>query len=191
MDSALPDIHPSQLEGKRSLIRGEVKTGKTILLSWLVSRFLTQGYGGLAVMDFAPEALRGVGGKMPLPAQADDLRVYSPCIAAPRLSGGSPKEIQALAQTNGAAIDRVLAEYQAAPGNALFINDVSLYLQAREPDLLLNAMASTPTVVMNGYYGRSLGADDFSQRERERMEGLAAACDVVIELPPKMQSLTD
>jgi hypothetical protein len=80
-------------------------------------------------------------------------------------------------------MDQALAEYQAAPAAALFINDVSLYLQAREPELLLEALAATPTVIMNGYHGRALGDDAFSQRERARMERLAASCDLVIELP--------
>jgi hypothetical protein len=187
MPLALPDIIPAQLEGLRSLIRGEVKTGKTILLSRLVSQFLAEGFDGLAVMDFAPETTRGVGGKMPLPSQVGELRVFSPSILPPRLSGGSPAEVEKLAQVNGSAIDKVLSDYQKSPGKVLFVNDVSLYLQSREPELLLDALASTPTLVMNGYHGVSLGRDDFSQRERARMERLAASCDLVIDLPVKRQ----
>lgn len=183
MTSTLPDIIPAQLEGLRSLIRGEVKTGKTSLLGRLLSLFLAEGFADLAVMDFAPETTRGVGGKMPLPPQSDELRVYSPFITPPRLSGGSPAEVEKLAQANGAAIDRVLSDYRKSPGKALFVNDVSLYLQAREPEILLDALASTPTLVMNGYQGVSLGRDDFSQRESVRMDRLAASCDLVIDLP--------
>lgn len=183
MNFLLPEIVPAQLEGLRSLIWGEVKTGKTTLTGNLLARLVKDGYTDLAVMEYAPEMLRGVGGKMALPSPADNLRVYSPSISPPRLSGGTPEEVEALAQTNCAAIDQALAEYQAAPGSALFINDVSLYLQAREPELLLDALAATPTVVMNGYHGLSLGDDAFSQRERARMERLAKACDLVIELP--------
>lgn len=185
MGFALADIHPSNLEGKRSLIRGEVKAGKTILVSRLVSQFMAEGYSGLVVMDFAPEVLRGVGGKMPLPSQAGELRVISPSIAAPRLSGGSAQEVEKLAQANGAVIDQVLTAYQAAPGRVLFINDVSLYLQSREPEALLAALAATSTVVMNGYQGLSLGDDEFSQRERSRMQRLADVCDLVIDLTLK------
>ncbi len=185
---ALPDISPVQLEGRRCLIRGEVKTGKTTLTSRLLARFISEGYTDLAVMEFAPEMLRGVGGKMILPSPAAGLRVFSPSISPPRLSGGTPQEVEALSQANGAAIDQVLAEYQAAHGKALFINDVSLYLQARQPGLLLDALAATPTVVMNGYHGVSLGDDAFSQRERARMERLAAACDLLIDLPISPQS---
>ncbi len=183
MNFMLPEMMPAQLEGIRSLIRGEVKTGKTALLSLLLLRFIEEGYPDLAVIDCAPEMLRGVGGKISPPPEAAGLRIFSPPIAAPRLSGGSPQEVEALAQKNGAAIDRVLADYQAAPVEALFINDVSLYLQARDPEVLLEALASTPTVVMNGYWGSSLGQDAFSRRERVRMERLAAACDLVINLP--------
>lgn len=183
MEFVLPDIRPAQLEGIRSLIWGEVKSGKTTLTSRLLAMFAEEGYGELAVMEFAPEMLRGIGGKMALPSPAPGLRVFSPPISAPRLRGNTPEEVEALAQVNGAAIDQALAQYQADPGKALFINDVSLYLQAREPELLLEALAATPTVVMNGYHGHVLGDDDFSQRERARMERLAGACDLMIELP--------
>jgi len=183
MNFLLPEIVPAQLEGLRSLIWGEVKTGKTTLTGNLLARFVKDGYTDLAVMEFAPEMLRGVGGKMALPSPATGLRVYSPPIAAPRLSAGSPEEVEALAQANGAAIDQALAEYQAAPSKVLFINDVSLYLQARDPELLMDALAATPTVVMNGYHGSSLGDDAFSQRERAHVERLAKACDLVIALP--------
>jgi hypothetical protein len=185
MNFVLPEMMPAQLEGIRSLIRGEVKTGKTALLSLLLLKFIEESYRDLTVMDFAPEMLRGVGGKMSLPPAAAGLRVFSPPIAAPRLSGGSPREVEALAHKNGAVLDQVLAAYQAEPGAVLFINDVSLYLQAREPEMLLDALATTPTVVMNGYQGESLGRDDFSQEERARMERLAATCDLVIDLPFK------
>lgn len=185
MDFALADINLSNFAGKRSLIRGEVKTGKTILVSRLVFQFMAEGYSGLVVMDLAPEVLHGVGGKMPLPPPTGGLRVISPWIAAPRLSGGSPQEVERLAQANGAVIDQVLTDYQAAPGQVLFINDVSLYLQSREPEALLTVLAATPTVVMNGYQGFSLGRDDFSKREARRMERLAAFCDLVIDLPLK------
>jgi hypothetical protein len=183
MALVLPDLIPAQMEGLLSLIRGEVKTGKTALLSHLVSRFVSDGFNHLVVMDFAPKIMRGVGGKMPLPSDDQGLRVYSPSITPPRLSGGSPEEVAELARANGVAIDRVLADYQRSPGQTLFINDVSLYLQAREPEILLEALATTPTVVMNGYQGVSLGEDQFSQQERARMERLAVACDVVIDLP--------
>lgn len=185
MEFALPDISPAQLEGLHCLIWGEVKTGKTTLTGNLLARLVKDGYTDIAVMEFAPEMLRGVGGKMTLPPHAAGLRVYSPPIAPPRLSAGSPEEVEALAQANGAAIDQSLAQYQAAPAKALFINDVSLYLQSREPELLLDALAATPSVIMNGYYGRSLGDDSFSGRERARMERLAEACDLLLELPFK------
>ncbi len=174
-------LKAAELTGRRTLIMGEVNTGKTTLLGRLLAELAAQGREGLVVVDLAPEAVGGVGGKMKLPA-AEGLRVYSPTLAAPRLSGGSPREVEALAQANGRRIEEVFAAYLADPGQVLFINDVSLYLQSREPEGLWPVLEATPTVVMNGYYGRSLGRDPFSRRERERMERLRRYCHRVVLL---------
>ncbi|KMY67522.1 hypothetical protein AAU61_11940 [Desulfocarbo indianensis] len=175
-------LTPALLAQRRTLIVGEVKTGKSALLARLLRDHLAQGTPGLAVMDLAPEATRGVGGKMPLPSPAPSLRVYSPEIAPPRLRGGAPEEVMALARTNGQAIDRVWEQYLRSPSRVLFINDVSMYLHAWPTERLLERLAATPTVIMNGYRGQSLGSDPFSQTERRRMERLAAACDYLVEL---------
>lgn len=175
-------LTPALLAHRRTLIVGEVKTGKSALLARLLRDHLVQGVPGMAVMDFAPEAMRGVGGKMPLPSPAPGLRVYSPEIAPPRLRGGSPQEVMALAQANGQAIDQALEQYLRSPGQTLFINDVSMYLHAWPTERLLERLAAIPTVIMNGYRGQSLGTDPFSQTERRRMERLAAVCDYLVEL---------
>ena len=130
--------------------------GKTQLTSWLISQFLAQGQTGLVVMDLAPDLIKGIGGKMELPPDAG-LRVYAPGMIAPRLTGGSPAEVEALSEQNAQVIEAVLAKYLRKPCACLFINDVSMYLQAREPQGLLALMAATPTVVMNGYLGTRLG----------------------------------
>jgi hypothetical protein len=62
----------------------------------------------------------------------------------------------------------------------LIINDVSIYLQAGELDKLLSLLNSTPTVIMNGYFGRSLGGGRLGERERENMKALQEKCDKVI-----------
>jgi len=110
--------------------------------------------------------------------------VYAPPVAAPRLTGQTPEEVLALARQNAAAIEESFAAYLANPAKALFINDVSLYLQAGDPTRLYQILAATPTAVINGYMGSSLGGGELGQREQERMTILAASCDQVIRLQP-------
>ena len=177
-----PPLEIADFAGRITLISGEVKTGKTALLSRILGLFLEQGRTGLVVLDLAPDLTQGIGGKMALPG-APGLRVYSPSLAPPRLRGGDDlQEVLRLAEANALAVERVMAEYLARPGQSLFINDVSMYLQAREPAGLEPLLSATPTVVMNGYHGSALGGGEFGDRERGRMRALAARCHHVISL---------
>ncbi|MBU1273841.1 MAG: hypothetical protein KJ720_00535 [Proteobacteria bacterium] len=173
MLSALPPLE--ELKGSWTLIAGEVNTGKTGLLARLMESFAAQGEKSLALIDMAPEMTRGVGGKLtPPPGVAP--RHYAPAITAPRLTGRTPDEVLALARGNAERIEEVFAAYLAAPARVLFINDVSLYLQAGDPAKLYRVLETTPTVVINGYLGASLGGGELGELERRRMEALAARC---------------
>ncbi|MCF8033919.1 MAG: hypothetical protein K9K66_16700 [Desulfarculaceae bacterium] len=172
---------PAELIGSLTLIAGEVNSGKTRLLARIMRAFAAEGMGPLALMDLAPETIRGVGGKLgPLPGV--ELTVHAPPIAAPRLSGRTPEEVLALARQNAAAIEECFDAYLAAPALVLFVNDVSLYLQAGDPARLQAVLAATPTVVMNGYMGASLGGGELGRLEQERMADLAARCAKLIRL---------
>lgn len=172
---------PQELRGGWTLIAGEVNTGKTLLLARALKGFLDQGQEDLAVIDMAPPAIRGIGGQMGgqwPPA----VRFYRAGLAAPRLTGRTPAEVLALARANARRLEEVFAAYLARPARVLLINDVSMYLQAGDPDRLLEVMQASPTVVINGYYGHSLGGGELGRRERERMAELAARCQRVIRL---------
>lgn len=177
-----PPLEIADFADRITLISGEVKTGKTALLSRILGLFLEQGRPSLVVLDLAPDLTQGIGGKMALPS-APGLRVFSPSLVPPRLSGsGDQQQVLRLAEANAQAVERVMAEYLAQPGENLFINDVSMYLQAREPAGLEPLFSATPTVVMNGYFGSALGGGDFGDRERSRMRALAGRCHRVISL---------
>ncbi len=172
---------PSELSGGVTLIAGEVNSGKTRLLAEIMAAFADEGIGPLALMDLAPETTRGIGGKL-APPPGVELALYAPPVAAPRLTGRTPEEVLALARQNAAAIEQAFAAYLAKPAKALFINDVSLYLQAGDPTRLYQVLAATPTAVVNGYMGSSLGGGELGRMEQERMTILAASCDQVIRL---------
>jgi len=111
-----------------------------------------------------------------------ELTLYAPPMAAPRLTGQTPEQVRALARRNAARLEEVFAAYLAAPAAVLFINDVSLYLQAGDPARLYAVLEATPTVVINGYMGGSLGGGELGRVEQERMRQLAARCARVIRL---------
>lgn len=179
MPLAMPS--PPELRGSWTLIAGEVNTGKTKLLAQLLAAFAAQGETSLALMDMAPETTRGVGGKLRVPPGLALCR-FAPAVIAPRLTGRTPEEVLALARANARSIEEAFAAYLAEPAQVLFINDVSLYLQAGEPARLYEVLEATPTVVLNGYLGASLGGGEMGERERRRMEELAARCARVYRL---------
>ena len=179
MGPSLPSVE--ELVGSWTLITGEVNTGKTDMLSRIMAAFAQGEHGRMALMDMAPELTRGVGGKLVLPPGVH-LKVCAPSIVAPRLTGKTPEEVTALARQNAANLATALEGYLAVPAAVLFINDVSLYLQAGDPAKLYEAMEATPTVVINGYLGTSLGGGEMGELERRRMEELAARCARVYRL---------
>jgi hypothetical protein len=179
-----PQLPPvEELLGSWTLIVGEVNTGKTELLSRIMAAVAAYDPGRMALIDMAPELTRGVGGKLTTPPGVD-LRVCAPAMAAPRLTGKTPQEVLALARANAARLDEAFEGYLAAPAQVLFINDVSLYLQAGDPAKLYQVLEATPTVVLNGYLGVSLRGGRMGALERRRMEELAARCGRVYRLTP-------
>ncbi len=179
MGPTLPPVE--DLLNSWTLIVGEVNTGKTRLMAELMSRFAAREAGRLALMDMAPELTRGVGGKLTPPAGVA-LRVCAPAIVAPRLTGKTPAEVLALAGANAECIEEAFLSYLRDPAAVLFINDVSMYLQAGDPAKLYQVLEATSTVVLNGYLGASLGGGEMGARERRLMEELAARCARVYRL---------
>lgn len=172
--------------GKHLLIMGDVNTGKTTLCrQWLV-QLCQQGLGArIALIDMAPhipEALAlerglvGAGGSLlPPPASGVlDLRTH---LDAPRLSSTSEAEAMAKAVRNAHAIEALFAQLPGSRRDILFINDVTLYLQAGFTAGLLKhiAKAGIKTLVVNGYWGERLGGGELTRREKAETQHLRQA----------------
>ncbi|UCH06680.1 MAG: hypothetical protein JSV55_11340 [Deltaproteobacteria bacterium] len=170
-----------EYKDKKTIIVGEVKTGKTAYLSELINEFICQGEDGLVLIDMAPEQTKGVGGKMNITEAGDLIRYRTAPIVAPRLMGRTTDEVDTLAKQNAELIENIFFEYLKNPGRTLFVNDISLYLQAGALCKLLSWLSSTPTVIMNGYYGSSLGGGKLGRRERKNMWSLMERCDRIIQ----------
>ena len=168
-------------KNKKTLIAGEVNTGKTSLTARILEAFLSEGKTQIAIIDMAPERVRKAGGKIPVKT-SHRVRYYSARIRPPRLSGKSETQVENLARQNASVLSELLDTCMKRPPRVLFINDVSIYLQAGDPASLLRLIDTIPTVVMNGYFGRSLGGGLLSERERQNMKYLQKHCDNVILL---------
>lgn len=180
--------------GKRTLIVGDVNTGKTTLTRKILEALCHEGLGNrILVLDLAPRVpkelasragLEGVGGELHVPDGSQALYMRPPLVA-PRLSAGTPDEAMALADKNRLAVERFMELADTSNRDILFINDASLYLQAGSARRLVDFMGGFSTVVANGYMGERLGGGPLSSRERSQMEALSGSFDRVIRLGTK------
>ena len=176
---------PADLLGKKLLVMGDINAGKTTLCRQWLARLCAQGQGGrIVVLDLAPDippalaqarGLAGAGGYLLPPPDSDvlDLRTH---LHAPRLSSATEAEAEEKAAENARAIEALFDQLPPSGSgrDVLFVNDVTLYLQAGfAADLLGNlGKADFTTLVVNGYWGQRLGDSALSRREREQTRRL-------------------
>ncbi|MEJ8836858.1 hypothetical protein [Ramlibacter sp. AN1133] len=165
--------------GRRLLIVGDVNTGKTTLARRILQDLCTRGLGArIAILDLAPtippevarqRGVRGVGGTLEADPSSD-VAYVRPLLHAPRLTSASEEEAAAKAAQNR---QRIAAAWQELPPRAiLFVNDISLYVQAGHASDLVERLGQVETVVANGYLGERLGGGELTRQERAQMEEL-------------------
>jgi len=167
--------------GKKTLILGDVNSGKTQMTLGVLARIIDHKRDKVAVLDFAPEKTQEIGGKMKVPSHPR-IFYYTTTIIPPRLTGRDSDEMEAYSLRNAKAIEGLFSTYLKNPKKVLVINDVSLYLQNGNLGRLLEVLGSSHTAIMNGYYGKALGDSPFSEREKRQMDRLATVCDRVVHL---------
>jgi len=186
------EISISEFLGKRTLILGDVNTGKTTLTKRILEAMCGQGLGPqMVIIDMAPQipeaiirenGLRGVGGRLEPPA-GEDVIYLRKDLVPPRLSSKSEAEAQEKAIQNARKIEILFWQYHELQRDILFMNDISLYLQAGRSAQLVRWMEKARTVVANGYFGEKLGSGTLSRRERDEIESLQSFFDRVLRLP--------
>ncbi len=171
---------------RKTLILGDVKSGKTERTLNLLRSFIACGVNPIGVLDLAPEKISGIGGKIPLSSQErKHIDYFSPRIVPPRLWGKNPEEVLALATENARQIEGVLHKVSWGKYRALFINDLSLYFHIKTVADLFSAIGQVPSLIMNGYYGKFFRPGDISRLEREQMDALMEGCDQIFFLPAR------
>lgn len=178
--------------GKKTLIFGDVRTGKTKLTVNLLEEAVKLGFSKMiTVIDMAPETEivegRSIGGRLSeLTRSHRRVRYLTPYrVETPRLNATSAEELLSMIQLNVERIKPILEEYLSSPTPILFINDISIYLQSGSADPVLAAAGRAETFIANGYYGEYFTQDHgtgVSKRERDLMDLLASQMDVIIRL---------
>ena len=186
---AWPDISYGKIWGRKLLITGDVRTGKTRMTRNILEITVASAPGEITVIDMAPRAVTvnglPVGGTLMREGEFDARLLRSEPIVTPRLSARTGAELFELAEINRHAIQELLDAFHAKPSRILFVNDVSIYLQRGNLESLWTAFELAETVIANGYIGESLREDlwtGISSRERRLMKALARRMDQVIRL---------
>lgn len=176
----------SELKGKKILIAGDVGRGKTAYTAKLIQEILKQNpEEDITILDFAPEYGK-IGLSLKQYLQRMPRNYYAPeKVTAPRLEGKNGAEVIELAKQNAACIEPLLKHYLEHPTRYLIINDISLYLQAGDYELISKCLKKAETAVINSYYGSALlenRGSNISLMERLKVEKLMEEVDIVIKL---------
>jgi cytidylate kinase len=188
------DFSFNSFTGKKTLIVGDVGTGKTTITARLLDEAVSIGLRqSLVVLDLAPTvniSSKNIGHSLIEFSRGTwSVKYVRPTdIRAPRLEGKNSKEVLRLAEANAIAIEPHLSTLFLQPSHTLFVNDLTIYLQAGEPRRILKLFNQVKTVVANAYQGESLRKDmgsGISRREEEALRIVEASVDQVILLPLK------
>ncbi len=179
----MSDIDIKDFLGRRTLIVGDINAGKTFRTGEILEAFCGAGLGGrIVILDLAPEipeklaaekGLRGAGGRL-FPPPGRDVRVFEASPEPPRLSSRTEAEALEKARRNRLVIEALFPRVSETSRDILFINDVSLYLQAGNAEDLISFLHRFGTVIANGYWGNRLGGGSLTDREKEQMKRLMA-----------------
>ncbi|MEK7242775.1 MAG: hypothetical protein AAB112_01220 [Thermodesulfobacteriota bacterium] len=171
----MPDIHPEDYLSRKTLILGDVNTGKTTLTKKVLEALCCRDLGGrIAILDMAPEVpeklakekgLPGVGGKL-MPPEKHNILYLGGHFEPPRLSSKTEEEAMEKAQQNRRIIEGLFRKLNLQLRDILLVNDVSIYLQAGTTDNLTRWLDQAATVIANGYWGERLGGGTLTERER-------------------------
>jgi len=167
--------------GRWTLILGDVNTGKTSLSRAILEEMCRHRLAGrIAIIDLAPEipdevllnrGLKGIGGRL-LPPSEEDVIYLSTQLVAPRVSSSNEAQAIEKAKLNAPKIEALFKRYQEIKRDILFINDISLSLQAESAEKLIDFLQIAKTVIANGYYGIKLKSGEVSRWERQQMDSL-------------------
>ncbi len=174
------DIRPYL--NKQTLILGDVRSGKTKLTRQILKAFIREGYDSdVVVLDLAPEAFQGIGGKLRLP-KVSPVRYLTASIHAPRLKAKDDAQMNRLAEENARMIENLFAKLEPERLSVVFVNDATLYLHAGDLSRFLSTIKPAATRIINAYSGVTFADSALTLREKKLVEKLCRLSDRVIQL---------
>jgi len=186
MSSGL-EVDFEELLGRRTLIVGEVGSGKTRLLSLFLDYLIERGYGGeVTLIEMAP-GYGDIG--VPVESYSENvrrIRYLKPSkIFPPRLLGRDSQEVLEYAERNRVELEPLLLKFEREPTEILLINDLTIFLHAGDPEKIVRLMGLCKTFAATAYEGRRLEPDKGSgitRRERAALSAVKKNVDRVIRL---------
>jgi len=174
--------------GKKVLIKGEIKSGKTKLCEEILNEIIKYfPLSKITVIDLAPSKKYFkdivLGGIMSVPNDVIYLR--PDIVYAPRLEGKNKEEVLELARRNAINIENIFKIYENNPTEILFINDITLYFHAGSFEKILELLKYPKTFICNAYEGEKLHDDKGSGitiREKELLKKFEKYMDIIIKL---------
>ncbi len=182
------DFEIERLLGRKTLIVGEVGSGKSHLLARILEKMVESlDPKEITVIDMAPFRHLGIGGKLrDLTESVNRVRYLTDDgIVPPRLIGRDANEVVRHAERNASLIRALLLEYLKRPTRILLVNDLTIYLHKGDLVLLNEVIDAAETFVATCYEGERLSDDKGSgitAIERKRLDELKGRVDNVLEL---------
>jgi len=182
----VPGTLATSLLGKRTLIIGEVGSGKTALTAKIVLDLIAMGLGNeITVIDMAPEKIFDIGGKLTnylCKKCLENIRYFSAKIIPPRLTSRNEEEALKYAIRNFKVLKPLLEKYIDNPTRILIVNDLSIYSHAGPFEDVDACIMEAETFLANSYFGKKINGKfpRIGFRERKFVIDLLKFMDKII-----------
>ncbi|OYT67749.1 MAG: hypothetical protein B6U65_02240 [Candidatus Wolframiiraptor sp. EX4484-121] len=176
-----------RLVGRKTIIVGEIGSGKTLLLSRFLDELVRSGLKDkITVIEMAPN-MGEVGGTVEnYTRNVTFVKYLKPWrIIPPRTMGKDREEVIRYARLNMLALKPLIEEYLRNPTEILLINDLTIYLHAGEVEDVIQLINISKTFTATAYEGERLADDKGSgitDRERRSLDRLKGLVDDVLKL---------
>jgi predicted transcriptional regulator len=182
----LAKINLEEFLKRKTLITGDVATGKTKLTAFIVKEMIKEGMDKeITIIDMAPERKGKVGGKIKDFINVEKIRYLTCDILGPRLNAKNIEDLYRIAEMNKRNIDSLIEIYEKEPTKILIINDLTIYLHRGNVEKLLKIIDTSETFIGNAYKGKFFQNGiykDFNERERKLLEIVEKIMNSVIHL---------
>ncbi len=187
-NSKEPQLNGINIIRRKTAILGEVNTGKTALAAKLLQELkVTVNPEEITVIDFAPDKIGEVGGKIKDYVELDKKTRYllPTRVYAPRLTGTSAEQIMRFAKLNAKNMGHLLDRFIKSKTRILVLNDVTLYFHFGELAKVMECVDLSETFLVTAYCGSKLAKDlgtGISGREKQMVEAMLKFMNLIVRI---------